>query len=795
MNKGLIILLLVIALVLGISGVAYGDTTKYVPPVNPPLTKSEAKLDNNKYLKLEAGIPIDYFVDNPQSKTIPANQRFLNIEMYPGFNNTHLLFYGSAHGNPGESPKNGEHRYSGYNILGENIPNINWPNDVPPKNKYLDDNKWMQYPWEKPEIQRWAERRNQVLEHDDSLEPKPEWRKNIWWGLKLMHGTEFRGDENIPWEQYVHVLQPPTFWGWGWGIAWHDENDGRGILYRTIPLAPQSLFIEWVPNLYVKNFNPGTPIENDQQTGSVVYAAEPFTTYTATITFGVNADNQWIKRPPANIPIFIGAAHQIRDTHYKANMVYQSGPGSIGGLKSAYPWGAPAGYKYQTVTFNANKSEIVATFQWTAQQESKLLTAGINAWPGYGYLYEGDTGLEYSDNVARVPITIKEIPDAYVQSISPGTDRPEPDKQYHGTVTYGLMNTFPGPVECKLGLTHNGYPVPGVDQQLITLNPGEIKTVPFVWHGQQLGQNSTIVAKIWPQKPTLKDINWANNTKSVVIYNGADLSVSNLNPGSASGYYVNTSYNGSVVVKNQMNTTVKDVVVKFYKGQAEISGTKRTISSLGPNASTTVNFTWKAPAAKGQINIVAKVNPDRVISENNYDNNSISVPVYINDSTIQQDGGQLHISASATPSKVRAGEGFNISVSTWTDEYVWYETETRTGTNADGSTYTYTVSVRKTRPCPGPQKVIAYFADGNSVELERANPGRPTTNTWQLPPNPNSPQNLRKKYIPVDTQDGEFITKIVAEGAGDSGEFTAKTSVTVIVEGSIYDDVGSRITQ
>ena len=69
------------------------------------------------------------------------------------------------------------------------------------------------------------------------------------------------------------------------------------------------------------------------------------------------------------------------------------------------------------------------------------------------------------------------------------------------------------------------------------------------------------------------------------------------------------------------------------------------------------------------------------------------------------------------------------------------------------------------------------------------------TNAWQLPPNPRSTEKQRKKYIPNDTPDGEFITKIVAEGAGDNGEFTAKTSVTVIVEGGIYDDVGSRITQ
>ncbi|AVX40795.1 CARDB protein (plasmid) [Carboxydocella thermautotrophica] len=766
MRKRITVFLIVLALFSGFTGYSGAELTKdYVPPKTPPLSKDAAMADDNRYLEMKK-FGKDYFVSYN-----PALKLAINMEQYPEFNNTHLLFYGGPHGDKGD---NGEYRYTGVNDVGENLPNIRFPNDVEPVHQYLEQNNWLPAPWQREDIAKWMKNRGETMVWNEKLDGKPELRRNIWWGLKLMHSTEFRGDENVEWERYVHVLQPPTFWGWGWGRAWHKENGT--ILYRSIPIAPESVFVKWVPNLYVKDFDPGTPAEQDPETGKRVFVAEPFTTYTATVTFGINADNAWITRPPADIPIFIGAAHQVKESYYKANLAYKSGPGAIGGLISAYPWGAPAGYKYQTVKFNANKAEIVATFRWTAQPESKSLMAGINAWPGYGYLYEGETGLEYADNVASATIKVKPIPDAYVQSLNPGTNNPEKGKEYHGTVTYGLAENFPEPAEVKLGLTHNGWPVSGVDGKTITLNPGETMTLPFVWYGQD--GKSTLIAKIWPQKPILnKDLNWANNTKRVELYQSTDLTVTNLNPGTTP-FFVNNTYNGSVVVKNNLAVTVNNVVVKFYKGKAEIPGTRRVIASLGPNASTTVHFSWKAPAAKGRITIAAAVNPDRTIPETNYNNNYVSEPVYINDSMERQEGGQLHISASVSPAKTRAGWGFSLTVNTWTDDYVWYE---------DG--------VRKSRPCPGPQRVIAYFADGNSVELERSTPGRPASNTWQLPPNPRSPQKLRKKYIPKDTPDGEFITKIVAEGAGDNGEFTAKTSVVVIVEGGIYDDVGSRITQ
>ncbi|WP_427916572.1 Athe_2463 domain-containing protein, partial [Thermincola ferriacetica] len=512
-----LVLFMVLVAMFGFAGLTWGNTEKYVPPVKAPLTITEAKIDDNKFLKVAGSIPIEYFVDNPQTKAIPENQRFLNIEVYPEFNNTHLLFYGSPHGRPGEKPQNGEYRYSGYNRFGEHIPNLNWPNDVQPKNKYLDDNKWISHPWTNPNVIDWNNIRGEKIVHVPYFEPKPEWRQNIWWGLKLMHGDEFRGDETVPWEQYVHVLQPPTFWGWGWGIAWHDEHDGQGILYRTIPIAPESVFVDWVPNLYVKDFDPGTPVETDPTTGATVYTAEPFTRYTATVTFGIAAENEWIKRPPPKLPIFIGAAHQIDQTHHKAVLKYKSGRGSIGGLISAFPWGAPVGYKYQTVTFNANRAEIVAQFDWTAQPQSKSLTVGVNDWPGFRYLYEGDTGLVYADNRLTVPLTVKPLPDAYVANINPGTALTEPGREYHGTVTYGLKANFPGPVEVKLGLTHNGWPVSGIHERTVALKPGETITLPFTWHGQKMGQNSLIEAKIWPQEPTLKDINWQNNTRRVLI--------------------------------------------------------------------------------------------------------------------------------------------------------------------------------------------------------------------------------------------------------------------------------------
>ena len=63
-------------------------------------------------------------------------------------------------------------------------------------------------------------------------------------GIQLVH-PELVGDpakfNQIPWEKYVHIYQPPTYTAWGMGCIWHkDKSDGQ-IWYKTIPIAPYKL--------------------------------------------------------------------------------------------------------------------------------------------------------------------------------------------------------------------------------------------------------------------------------------------------------------------------------------------------------------------------------------------------------------------------------------------------------------------------------------------------------------------------------------------------------------------------
>lgn len=61
----------------------------------------------------------------------------------------------------------------------------------------------------------------------------------------------------------MHILQPPTYYGWGVGRAWHTKADGS-IWYRTIPIAPTKLVPKPQPPAPPQNPQPG----NNQGTGT-----------------------------------------------------------------------------------------------------------------------------------------------------------------------------------------------------------------------------------------------------------------------------------------------------------------------------------------------------------------------------------------------------------------------------------------------------------------------------------------------------------------------------------------------
>ncbi|MBU7008890.1 hypothetical protein Ga0451573_003853, partial [Peptococcaceae bacterium DYL19] len=308
-----------------------------------------------------------------------------------------------------------------------------------------------------------------------------------------------------------HILQPPTYYGWGVGRAWHIKNGE--ILYRTIPLAP-SKFNLWLPNFYIRDFDPGCPRETvtDGDAATEVYAAEPGETYTATLTFGIDTLQSIV--PVDRTRVFVAGQHRLQQGEWDAVLQYRSGPGSITEPLSLWPY-VPSGPRGQAVIFTQQDSEVTAAFNWTAVADTRELAAAINYPPALWLYYEGPEGNRFGDNVVTVPITVKKLPDNFVQELNPGTAETETGREYTGTVSYGLYGTFDSPVKAKLGLTHNGWPVSTVDGTEITFNPGEIKSFPFTIHGQ--AGDSTLEAKIWPLEPTAKDINWNNNKKIVIV--------------------------------------------------------------------------------------------------------------------------------------------------------------------------------------------------------------------------------------------------------------------------------------
>jgi len=112
----------------------------------------------------------------------------------------------------------------------------------------------------------------------------------------------------------------------------------------------------------------------------------------------------------------------------------------------------------------------------------------------------------------------KDLPDFAVTSLNPGTNETEPNQAYTGTVSYVLKPGYKEPVEARLVLTHNGWPLKTpegqeIDGQRLTFNPGETKTFSFRYTGQE--GNSTLRAEIWPVQGD--DANPDDNVREITV--------------------------------------------------------------------------------------------------------------------------------------------------------------------------------------------------------------------------------------------------------------------------------------
>lgn len=576
----------------------------YVPQSKPPNKLDEAIHDANSFLGRN-----EFSSWNTLNKPI-------GIRWMVG--GRHMFYYDTP-----SQYENGIPRYLGQNVFGELITNPDFPDDL----KFVGDGKlesqnWIIRPWDNSYVKNWQiQHREPVLIEYYPYDGNKTFLPHIIKGLQLKRGDVFLNNTPKDWTQYVHIIQPPTYYGWGMGRMWHKE--GNSIRYISVPLAPEQEIRKWIPNLSVKSLIPGTPIDVDKTTGQAVYMATPGRTYEATVVFKIESMQKGELEWPL-APSFVTAMHQVTTGHYMAQLQRVSGNGQISKIQSRYPHLATNG---QSIVFNQKDDEIVAKFKWTAQKNTKNLVAVINDnffadAPVYckRLHWEGLTGTQFEDNLKSVPIKLP--PDLSVKTITSSTKTTDAGEHYVGHVSYSLDAAYDKPVKAEIELTHNSFPIANIHKQMIMLNPGETKSFDFNFTGQY--GNSTIEAKIRPKEPTEQDANWANNTKKLIIPRDfTDIAVVNLSQ--TVPIRVGTTTLATVTFKN-LGTQPETFVARY---SADNKLVKSETITLPKGGTVQKGFNWDAPNQAKNVELKVEADPNH--TDSNPGNNIARKTVKVDD--------------------------------------------------------------------------------------------------------------------------------------------------------------------
>lgn len=231
----------------------------------------------NTYLSNEVGVKNYFSFKSIGNKKI-NNDMVLGKwwgDMTISKNPVYLFIYGQPFGEQKEVKGGLRHRYLGYTMMDEEFPNMFFPDDKELPTKY-DERNWIEEPWKSDLIESASKQKLKSLCYKDRRfdkneieklgKPSDYYRKSIIYGMGICYGlcidpsvletrdiseiiknieetskyptyTKLKGNFlNIPWENYVHIIQPPTDFSWGIGRVWRQE--GSYCNYLTIPLAP-----------------------------------------------------------------------------------------------------------------------------------------------------------------------------------------------------------------------------------------------------------------------------------------------------------------------------------------------------------------------------------------------------------------------------------------------------------------------------------------------------------------------------------------------------------------------------
>lgn len=228
----------------------------------------------NKELQDIYGIP-------PAEVGFTASTEFGKAKIYQVYrikgDTEEFLGYTFAYGNPfgdkktitTDKGKKTVYRYLGKALYSTKDPddgftNIEFPNDdysgwtfpdLLPGSGYKST--FVEYPWLDPEVKigkRLSKTVNNAFYSNKTATIKL--KQQIVAGLVLVHpelvsknlgpdgrvpAEDIKKLEQIPWEKYVHIYQPPTYSAWGMGAIWHRNRQTGKVWYKTIPIAPYSV--------------------------------------------------------------------------------------------------------------------------------------------------------------------------------------------------------------------------------------------------------------------------------------------------------------------------------------------------------------------------------------------------------------------------------------------------------------------------------------------------------------------------------------------------------------------------
>lgn len=367
-----------------------------------------------------------------------------------------FLTYGQPHGDQ----KNGQHRYIGYTFYGEDYTNMDFPADKNAGGADFASQNWIIEPWKNPDV-----RAVNPSFYDFSGDGDPSYHTVILAGILAYGGTNANNGFTISdssgdpafWnaiEKYVHILSPPTNYGWGIGRMWHYDEDGYPW-YVTVPIMPNSLTEE--NNLKAVSLDLGAGEK-----------AKPGEEYTATVVFENESE-----RSLTDVPV--GLLHgQYQCVLYDEN-------------NKVLP------------QKNINGKDVYVTEFGEKGSENAKRTFTAKWHPFTGVTTDGLTGIvnreeiakvyletTYDDNVIQATVPIDGI-NLKAISIDPGVSgEAAPNSEYTATVVFKNESEEYLSAVPVGGFNHEyrAYlkDADGNDVQYADFGPGETKTFYFKYH-------------------------------------------------------------------------------------------------------------------------------------------------------------------------------------------------------------------------------------------------------------------------------------------------------------------------